>query len=149
MHPRFSSRLEGNLTDLRRRRRHRRRSSSMGARTTNHVSKLVMNYKIYSGPCITGIIKYIPTWRGSATWRARGGHQVTKFRIILIHGRRRYGGSAYRVPDTFADTGHVSRGVRMPSAPGCRQPLEAAIRHWKRQVPDSGDQRAGETRALR
>ena len=101
-------------------------------RTTNHVYRSGFNYKIYSGPCIAGIIKYIPTrtWRGSATWRARGGHQVTKFRIILIHGRRRYGGSAYRVPDTFADTGHVSRGVRMPSAPGCRQPLEAAIRHW-------------------
>ena len=96
------------------------------------------NYKIYS---------YLARIGDMA--RARGGHQVTKFRIILIHGRRRYGGSAYRVPDTFADTGHVSRGVRMPSAPGCRQPLEAAIRHWKRQVPDSEDQRTGKTRALR
>ena len=36
----------------------------------------------------------------------------------------------------------------MPSALGCRQRLEA-IRHWKRQVPDSDEQRAGKTRAPR
>ena len=53
----------------------------------------------------------------------RGGHQVTKFRIILILGRRHCEGSAYRVPDTFADTGHVESR--------CRQHLEV-IRHWQR-----------------
>ena len=77
------------------------------------------NYKIYS---------YLARIGDMA--RARGGHQVTKFRIILIHGRRRYGGSAYRVPDTSADTGHVESG--------CRQHLEA-IRHWKRPSATGSD----------
>ena len=94
------------------------------------------NYKIYS---------YLARIGDMARAR-RDAHQVIKFRIILIHGRRRCEGFTYRVPDTSADTGHV--GVRMPSALGCRQHLEA-IRHWKRQVPDFGDQRAGKTRARR
>ena len=70
----------------------------------------------------------------------RDAHQVIKFRIILIHGRRRCEGITYRVPDTSADDGHVESG--------CRQHLEA-IRHWKRQVPDSDDQRTGKTSARR
>ena len=37
----------------------------------------------------------------------------------------------------------------MPSALGGHPPLEAAIRHWKRRVPDSDDQRTGKTRARR
>ena len=53
-----------------------------------------------------------------------------------IHGVIKF---TYRVPDTFA-SGHVE--------PGCRQHLEA-ICHWKRQVPDFDDQRAGRTRARR
>ena len=70
----------------------------------------------------------------------RDAHQVIKFRIILIHGRRRCEGITYRVPDTSADDGHVESR--------CRQHLEA-IRHWKRQVHDSDNQRTGKTRARR
>ena len=71
------------------------------------------NYKIYS---------YLARIGDMARAR-RDAHQVIKFRIILIHGRRRCEGITYRVPDTSADTGHVESG--------CRQHLEV-IRHWKR-----------------
>ena len=84
------------------------------------------NYKIYS---------YLARIGDMARAR-RGIHQVTKFRIILIHGRRRCEGFTYRVPDTSADTGHV--GVRMPSALGCRQHLEV-IRHWTRPYATGSD----------
>ena len=60
----------------------------------------------------------------------RDAHQVIKFRLILIHGRRRCEGITYRVPDTSADTGHVESG--------CRQHLEA-IRHWKRPSATGSD----------
>ena len=78
------------------------------------------NYKIYS---------YLARIGDMARAR-RGGHQVIKFRIILIHGRRRCEGITYRVPDTSADTGHVESG--------CRQHLEA-IRHWKRPSATGSD----------
>ena len=84
------------------------------------------NYKIYS---------YLARIGDMARAR-RGIHQVTKFRIILIHGRRRCEGFTYRVPDSSADTGHV--GVRMPSALGCRQRLEG-IRHWTRPSATGSD----------